>query len=477
MSVIAVLLGFLIAFYIGFFAVSIFAKNTELSFRALFAIPLGFGFCSIFYFTAMLLNMYNFKIYIGLEILILLALGIVYYFKNQQKPLQIVCHSVCSQSGAQPKNLWCKAKYFSSEIFQSLRSFKMTKQAIILSIVTLYSILIYTRYYMQNTLGSWDGFRIWNIKSEFLFQNSELWRNVFKLPHFMMHNDYPLFLPATNARLWKYAGVDSTGINAFLGLFFTLGIIYLLYFAIKKYKNAKLALIVTSVFALITTFIVNGAAQCADIPMAFMALCSVVAGFLYFERKENVFLVLGILFAGLTAWTKNEGMMYLLAYSGALGLMLLWIKEYKKFLVAAASLLPFVVLLGVFKLTAKAPNDLFMGVVLLKTYKNFFDISLYWYIFKYIIKVIFMDFYMLFPLLLLAIRGFKIEDKNKLQFIFLSIIVFTMCIGYFVVYLISPHDLQWLLENSLSRIILQILPIIVLLYTLSLKFLNDEIEE
>ena len=149
-------------------------------------------------------------------------------------------------------------------------------------------------------MGSWDGFRIWNIKAEFLFLNNPLWQNVFSLPHFMSHNDYPMMIPASIARLWSYTGAENFAINATVGLFFTFGLVYLLYQAITYFKSEKAAIVVTSVFMILDIFLVNGASQCADIPLAYMYLCTIICLFLYFRKERFSYIVLSVVFCAVS---------------------------------------------------------------------------------------------------------------------------------------------------------------------------------
>ena len=62
-----------------------------------------------------------------------------------------------------------------------------------------------------------------------------------------------------------------------------------------------------------------------------------------------------------------------------------------------------------------------------------------------------------------------VKEKNKDAFI-LSLIIFgLMVVGYFCVYLFSPHDVQWLVDNSMDRIMIQILPIFLFLFSINLR--------
>jgi len=61
-------------------------------------------------------------------------------------------------------------------------------------------------------------------------------------------------------------------------------------------------------------FIVLGASQFADIPLAFFFLLTFVFIFFHnrFSEDERGLLILAGLTAGLSAWTKNEGLLFLI---------------------------------------------------------------------------------------------------------------------------------------------------------------------
>ena len=112
-----------------------------------------------------------------------------------------------------------------------------------------------------------------------------------------------------------------------LGLIFTFSTVFLLYFAIKKYKSKTLADVVCSVLAVTIPFITNGASQAADIPLGLFILSSAVAMMFFIESRKNAYLFFAIMFAGLSAWVKNEGMMYFLVFLVISFLILIYLKE------------------------------------------------------------------------------------------------------------------------------------------------------
>lgn len=160
-------------------------------------------------------------------------------------------------------------------------------------------------------------------------------------------------------------------------------------------------------------------------------------------------------------------MMYFLVFLVISFLILIYLKEYKKMLVAVAGIIIPSVILAIMKITAKAPNDLFSGLVLLKTYKHIWQVKYYLIIVKHFLKSVFLNFYIAFTYLLLFISGVSV--KYKLQTVFLWLLVVIMSLGYFTVYLLSPHDMDWILRNSVERIILQIYPLFILALSLCMK--------
>jgi hypothetical protein len=306
----------------------------------------------------------------------------------------------------------------------------------------------------------------------FLALHNPLWKNVFQLPHFMSHNDYPLFLPSTVARLWSYTGAENYAVNVTLGLFFTFGLVYLLYQALQYFKGEKIAIVVTSVFMISDIFLVNGAAQCADIPLAYFFLSAVVCLFLFFKKENVSYIVLGVLFAGLSCWVKNEGMMFFLIYTAAVVGYFLYAKKYKIAGMSLLTALPVFGLILLYKKFVNFPNDLIMGFFVLKSYTFAFDFGRYAVIGKTFLKIFFTKFTIFIPLILLCVKSFRVE--NKTPFVLSSIIFFTMIAGYFAVYLFSPHDIIWLVKNSMDRIILQILPVFLLLFSLSLRIGHEK---
>lgn len=429
--------GFVSAFLFGFFTVSLVCRDLDRIYRILFGIFFGFSIVSVNYFIYLLLDINNFLYYRLGEAILLTVLAIVWFMTRRRF--------------AKPRE---QEKFRVSSWF---------------AIANVYALMIFLKYFANNPLGHWDGFHIWNIKALFMSIDTTKWLYVFRLPHFMSHNDYPLFLPANTARLWQYSGGESIWVNIIFGAIFTFAVIYLLYFAIRRFNNKYAAVGAVVVTMMCGTFLVNGAGQCADIPLAYGILVSVVLLFFFFEAKKSCYLVLGVLSAGLCGWIKNDGLMFFLIYLFVLCIYFLWKRQYKNIGITALAAIPPVVLTVVFKVVCKNPNDLVLGIFMLQTYKNLFDVHKYIFILKWIVKFLFERFASMFLLVILMLKGFEVKSARAVPFILALVMFVLMCAGYFAVYLLSPHDLGWILEFSLDRIMLQILPFAVLLIGVSLR--------
>lgn len=432
---IGIVLAFVIALLSGYFTVSIIDREMELRFRILLSIPMGFAISSIFYFLYQCLDLYNFRDFQWFEMIVLLVLVLVYY--NQDKP--------------------------------EMAKHKFRKLSNWFYLVNIYALAIFLKYFINNPMGSWDGFRIWNIKAEFLYLQTPLWRNVFHLPHFMSHCDYPMFLPSSVARIWQYVGHQCFWTNMLIGLFFTFGLVYLLYQAVSYFKSEKVAAVVCTVFMISDIFLVNGAAQCADIPLAMFFLSAIVCLFFYFKNKRFTTFLLSIIFAGLSAWVKNEGFMFLIMYSLV---MLSWFainKRVKKVIITAFISALFVMCSLLYKKFTGAPNDLVYGFIEVKSYLFAFDMQRYLVILQTFLTLMFGKFVLFLSLVILTFKGFKVREKIKNPFVLSTAIFLLMVVGYIAVYVLAPHDINWLTKNSMERIILQILPVFVFLFSIVLR--------
>jgi hypothetical protein len=192
--------------------------------------------------------------------------------------------------------------------------------------------------------------------------------------------------------------------------------------------------------------------------------------------------------AGFAAWTKNEGLLFLLSIAAAR--LLLWIRPMKEkevdgaasesglpFRIAVApllaALLPGLLLVAYYKHTIAVPGDLFSDPA--TAFPKLLIPSRYWIVFAGFVKGFFrFGHWLLIPGTLVLtglyiVLGRDIRYTRRPGFHTAAVALALTCMGYFAVYLITPYDIYWHLRFSLTRLFLQLWPSAVFLFALSLS--------
>ncbi len=117
--------------------------------------------------------------------------------------------------------------------------------------------------------GDWDAWAIWNQHARFLFRGGEgdAWRGFFSIA--WSQPDYPLLLPASVARVWAYAGHESTLGPILIAIGFGIASVALVVTTI----GGRHGWIAGALMLGATTFLTQVPSQCADVPLA----CFIVA--------------------------------------------------------------------------------------------------------------------------------------------------------------------------------------------------------
>jgi hypothetical protein len=199
------------------------------------------------------------------------------------------------------------------------------------------------------------------------------------------------------------------------------------------------------------SFIKLGAAEYADVPIAFFFLASIVQLCMLDRLPMSGAVLLGIS-AAFAAWTKNEGLLLFVV----LLITLKWTRQPpSRVLMGAFCVLT---LLAIFKLSLAPPNDLVQNLrtVLLR---NVTDPSRYLSVVTgFIYELInfgskrFNPLVPLFAALLLLKKDAKYGARSAV------IILWGVITGIYFVYLVAPVDVAWQIAWSLDRVLLQLWP-------------------
>jgi len=152
--------------------------------------------------------------------------------------------------------------------------------------------------------GRWDAWALWTLKAKFLATPSEEWRNAFDVVLTWSHPDYPLLLPSAVARAWVLGG-SSVAMSIAISLVFLLIAVLTVVASLWASWGAAVASMGLALVAA-PTFILLGAAQMADVPLAAYVLLAVTL--LAVREPRAAHLALAGAAMGFAAWTKNEGL-------------------------------------------------------------------------------------------------------------------------------------------------------------------------
>lgn len=330
--------------------------------------------------------------------------------------------------------------------------------------------------------GSWDAWAIWNLHARFLFRAGNHWRDTFSNSIAWAHPDYPLVVPGAVARWWGYLLNDAVLVPMFISIAFTVAIVLLLFSSIAALRGWAQASLAGIVLLSTPFFFFQGTSGCADVPLAFFYLATLVLLAIqeHHPAQRPYLLSLAGLSAGLAAWTKNEGLVFLVSIVAAQGLIgvaqqkslrglkplepfcvglafPLCVFFYFKFRIAPASYFvqPFSDILA--KITDLSRYRQVAAAIAIKA----------WHFGDWVLSA----FATLSIYLLLAGVKKRNEDLPQIE-IGLLTLFFTLC-SYFAAYIVTPFSLAWHLESSLDRLLLQLWPSFLFIYFIVVRNLDE----
>jgi hypothetical protein len=320
--------------------------------------------------------------------------------------------------------------------------------------------------------GVWDGWAIWNLRAKFLFHGATHWTDAFSKELFWSHPDYPLLIPTNIARGWMIVGHDTVVVPILFAAVFTFGVIGLAMTGLSLVRDRSQALLAGMVLLGTPLLIARGAAQEADVPLAFYFLSFfVVLALRDVSQSGRMWLLLG-LSAGLTLWVKNEGSLFFVSAGLCLALALsihAFSLNWRNLICFFSGALPGVLLLAHFKSRLAPQADLFANQTALELGAKLLDMDRHATVQKEFFTSIggFGEWLVSLPIALLLyflIVGRSVHGSLT-ELIILPVALLTLtAAGYYFVYIITPYDLNWHLATSLNRLLLQLWPSALFLY-------------
>jgi len=324
--------------------------------------------------------------------------------------------------------------------------------------------------------GHWDAWAIYNLRARSIYRGGYEWREAFSPLVSWSHPDYPPLLPLAVVRGWMYTGVETTVVPRLIAGLFTAATIGLVAAVVALLRGPAQACI-AGVVLLGNVFLVEHASsQYADLPVMFF--CTAAVSLLVLQRELRYDegggrLVLAGLAAGLAAWSKNEGLMFIavmLIAHFAVVFRGSSLREYSSELrLLVSGLLPVMLLVAYFKLALAPPGDLATLASEQPLVPKLLDPDRYLLIAREIAKFIVpQNLYgsgLAFALLLWAWCA-GLGAVRRTGAALGGSIVLILFMGYVAVYVVTPYALAWHLSTSIDRVLLQLWPMFVLVFFL-----------
>jgi hypothetical protein len=296
----------------------------------------GAGVASCLYFLALVLAGPSFTVLItvtGVAVAIALALGLLAKGRGA---------SVDWAEG--PATPWYLTALFGLAAALAL--------AVFLSAVT---------YSPHGEEGAWS---VWNLRARFLFRAGAFWRDAFSSDLSWSHLDYPLLVPGLVALCWKLTGQESTDAPIAIAFLFAFGTAGVLVSTLGVLRGRAHALVAGTLLLGTASFVALSAALYGDVPLSFYILATLAMFCLQDRYPEDPrFSTLAGWMAGFAAWTRNEGIIFVVAVLVARAFALLrfrdralLVPQLLRFVAGLAAPLGVVV---IFKLRVAGPSGLF----------------------------------------------------------------------------------------------------------------------
>jgi hypothetical protein len=330
----------------------------------------------------------------------------------------------------------------------------------------------------QHPHGEWDAWMDWNLKSRMFFRGGAAWRSAFSSDIPWSHPDYPLVVPSLVARGWLFAGRETQLGPALVAGTFTFGTLLVLGTALAAMRGTGAALLATIVLASTPFFVVHGTSLYADVPVGTFFLVALVCLALDARHPSTPrFAVMAGLAAGLSMWTKNEGLLFTLAMGAALLLDVLrrGAQARRRLVAFAAGALPFLLLVVGHKIAFAPPNDLLSTLGVSHTLDNLTSASRYYVTMReYALHLagfgsngIGSASWLLVAFLLSMGVTRSVADRRWGGTAALAIAF--VLLGHFGVFVGMAHELERLLASSLDRLLLQLWPSTLFLFFLLVR--------
>jgi hypothetical protein len=322
--------------------------------------------------------------------------------------------------------------------------------------------------------GGWDALVLWNLKARFIELSTPSALSAITNPAILgIHGDYPLLLPCLVSRGWQYADLGFI-VPAGFAFLFTVATVIIVVAGLREISSHGQAWIAGCILAGTPFLLLHGASQYADIVLCcFMTAAVVLYGMYDGGAKQPGLPMLAGMAAAAAACAKNEGILFLallvLSRCAAALIARTWTHSFRELLRFAAGASFGCLTLLVFKVAYSPQNDVMSMATMQTLAANAGNARLHLEILKEFFGNLNFGQWQLSPIPLMALHAAfawrRNGDSSKIVPWFTAAwVLIGMLLSYYAVYIICPYG-DWLARSSLNRLLLQLWPIAVFIYS------------
>lgn len=329
-------------------------------------------------------------------------------------------------------------------------------------------------------LGDWDAWIIWNTKARLLYLTPDDWLERLRRLAWWQHADYPLGHPCSVARVWFWSGETQLApilISLFHPVLTTLFVVS----ALTHLRSLPFGLAAGVILLASPVYQESIWAQCADGPLAFYIVAGSV-GLLVARSMQNsvTWWLLCGLSAGIAANIKNEGIAWLAIFASLLLIDALFRRQWKPYLVWWLAAGPLLAMSLAFRMAIGVENDLFATERSLRDLLTDFDRHLE--VFHSLGLALLgsvpeaareanetsvapslgLGCLATLALFVILVSG-KHAREQRPTLILLTIALLGYLAAIHIVFVTTPHNLDWHLFSAAHRVIAQIWPMLAFL--------------
>lgn len=333
--------------------------------------------------------------------------------------------------------------------------------------VALYFLIVYARLAPH---GDYDAQAIWNLRARFIFRSGDAWKNAFSpLINRNFHMDYPLLIPLSVVGGWNTLGSEVLRVPAMLSMLFLFSLAGVAYCVIAYLRTNSQAAIATTILLATPGLLIFSTFQTADIPLTYFFLASASLFVLASHENNRNLLFLSGIMAGLSAWTKNEGIPFVVLMV-ICTILISGMRQGRVhlFSLLAGMALPLLTLV-LFKTVVSVNNDLFTNNGLPEIISKLLTPARYIQISTHLIsEFIHLGNWPISIMAVLLVYGWIMGIRNPASLTekVLWIIPLAQFAIYMLIYVITPHELEWHLNYSMSRLLIHLFPLALLSFFL-----------